>query len=450
MTAPVIFVDDDPDLRRATSQLLKLAGFAVQAFDGAEAALAAIDAGFEGAVVTDIRMPRIDGLELFRRVKAIDPELPVLLVTGHADVAVAVAAIKDGAYDFISKPFDGERLVTAVAHAAEKRRLVVENRRLRAAAETPSDLPLIGDTPAIRRLRDTIRQIADADVDVLILGETGSGKEVVANLLHQLSRRKAKNFVALNCGALPESVLESELFGHEPGAFTGAERKRVGRIEHAGGGTLFLDEIESCPPAIQVKLLRVLETREVEPLGTNDRRRIDLRVVAATKVDLGDPIARGDFRQDLYYRLNVVTLQIPPLRERRADIPLLFAHFLKRAADRFGRPLPEIGAAERDWLLGHDWPGNVRELLHFADRVALGLSPLAASAEMAEPAGAPPRQGTLPELMDQYESEVIRAALRHHGGDVRTTIEALGIPRKTFYDKLKRHGIQRADFDANA
>ena len=450
MTAPVIFVDDDPDLRRATSQLLKLAGFAVQAFDGAEAALAAIDAGFEGAVVTDIRMPRIDGLELFRRVKAIDPELPVLLVTGHADVAVAVAAIKDGAYDFISKPFDGERLVTAVAHAAEKRRLVVENRRLRAAAETPSDLPLIGDTPAIRRLRDTIRQIADADVDVLILGETGSGKEVVANLLHQLSRRKAKNFVALNCGALPESVLESELFGHEPGAFTGAERKRVGRIEHAGGGTLFLDEIESCPPAIQVKLLRVLETREVEPLGTNDRRRIDLRVVAATKVDLGDPIARGDFRQDLYYRLNVVTLQIPPLRERRADIPLLFAHFLKRAADRFGRPLPEIGAAERDWLLSHDWPGNVRELLHFADRVALGLSPLAASAEMAEPAGAPPRQGTLPELMDQYESEVIRAALRHHGGDVRTTIEALGIPRKTFYDKLKRHGIQRADFDANA
>ena len=450
MTAPVIFVDDDPDLRRATTQLLKLAGFAVQAFDGAEAALAAIDAGFEGAVVTDIRMPRMDGLELFRRVKAIDPELPVLLVTGHADVAVAVAAIKDGAYDFISKPFDGERLVTAVAHAAEKRRLVVENRRLRAAAETPSDLPLIGDTPAIRRLRDTIRQIADADVDVLILGETGSGKEVVANLLHQLSRRKAKNFVALNCGALPESVLESELFGHEPGAFTGAERKRVGRIEHAGGGTLFLDEIESCPPAIQVKLLRVLETREVEPLGTNDRRRIDLRVVAATKVDLGDPIARGDFRQDLYYRLNVVTLQIPPLRERRADIPLLFAHFLKRAADRFGRPLPEIGAAERDWLLSHDRPGNVRELLHFADRVALGLSPLAASAEMAEPAGAPPRQGTLPELMDQYESEVIRAALRHHGGDVRTTIEALGIPRKTFYDKLKRHGIQRADFDANA
>ena len=318
---PVIFVDDDPDLRRATTQVLTLAGFEVRAFDGAEAALAALDDGFAGPVVTDIRMPRMNGLQLFQRIKALDSELPVLLVTGHGDVELAVAALKDGAYDFISKPFDGERLATAVAHAAEKRRLVLENRRLRAAAaETPADLPLIGDAPGIRRLRETIRQVADADVDVLVLGETGSGKEVVARLLHDWSRRKARNLVALNCGALPETVLESELFGHEAGAFTGADRKRVGRIEHANGGTLFLDEIESCPPAIQVKLLRVLETREVEPLGTNERRRLDLRVVAATKVDLGDPAARGGFREDLYYRLNVVTLRIPPLRERRGDI----------------------------------------------------------------------------------------------------------------------------------
>ncbi len=455
MTAPVIFVDDDPDLRRATTQMLKLAGFAVQAFDGAEAALAAIDPGFAGPVVTDIRMPRMDGLDLFRRVREIDPELPVLLVTGHGDVALAVAAIKDGAYDFIAKPFDAERLATAVAHAGEKRRLVLENRRLRAAAEAPAGLPLIGDTPAILRLRDTIRQIADADVDVLVLGETGTGKEVVASLLHQWSRRKARNFVALNCGALPETVLESELFGHEVGAFTGAERKRVGRIEHAGGGTLFLDEIESCPPAIQVKLLRVLETREVEPLGTNERRKLDLRVVAATKTDLGDPAARGSFREDLYYRLNVVTLRIPPLRERRGDIPLLFAHFLKRAADRFGRPLPEIAAAERDWLDRHDWPGNVRELLHFADRVALGLAPVpdlvpGTGTAAGSAAGGTLPSGSLPDLMDRHESQLIRAALRRHGGDVRSTIEALGIPRKTFYDKLKRHGIQRADFDADA
>jgi two-component system C4-dicarboxylate transport response regulator DctD len=439
---PVIFVDDDPDLRRATAQVLRLAGFEVMAFEGAVSALAAIDEGFEGPVVTDIRMPRMSGLQLFERIRAIDPELPVLLVTGHGDIELAVAALKDGAYDFISKPFDGERLATAVGHAAEKRRLVLENRRLRAAAEAPADLPLIGDAPAIRRLRETIRQVADADVDVLVLGETGSGKEVVARLLHEWSRRRAKHLVALNCGALPETVLESELFGHEAGAFTGAERRRVGRIEHANGGTLFLDEIESCPPAVQVKLLRVLETREVEPLGTNERRGLDLRVVAATKTDLGDPAARGGFREDLYYRLNVVTLRIPPLRERRGDVPVLFAHFLKRAADRFGRPMPEIGAAVRGHLASHDWPGNVRELLHFADRVALGLEPGNGGSRPAAPA-----EGTLPQRVDQYEAELIRDALLAHSGDARATIEALGVPRKTFYDKLRRHGIRRGDFE---
>ncbi|MFO1141596.1 MAG: sigma-54 dependent transcriptional regulator [Amaricoccus sp.] len=446
MSGPVAFVDDDPDLRRATAQMLRLAGFEVHAFGGAEEALAALDAGFGGPVVTDIRMPRMNGLQLFERLKAMDPELPVLLVTGHADVDLAVAALKDGVYDFISKPFDGERLATAVGHAAEKRRLVLENRRLRAAAEAPADLPLIGDAPGIRRLRETIRNVADADVDVLVFGETGSGKEVVAALLHEWSRRKARNFVALNCGALPESVLDSELFGHEAGAFTGADRKRIGRIEHAGGGTLFLDEIESCPPAIQVKLLRVLETREVEPLGTNERRRLDLRIVAATKVDLGDPAARGGFREDLYYRLNVVTLRIPPLRERRVDVPLLFAHFLHRAAGRFRREPPEITGAILRHLQQHDWPGNVRELMHFADRVVLGLAP-----DEPRPAAAVPafgaEGGTLPERIDRYEAELIRAALQGSGGDVRATIEALGVPRKTFYDKLKRHGIRRGDFD---
>lgn len=440
----VIFVDDDPDLRRATAQMLKLAGFEVQAFDGAEAALPSITADFDGPVITDIRMPRMTGLQLLERVKAIDPELPVLLVTGHGDVELAVAAMKDGAYDFISKPFDGERLTTALAHAAEKRRLVLENRRLREAAAQATDLPMIGDAPAIRRLRDTVAQVADADVDVLVLGETGSGKEVVARLLHDLSLRRPRPFVALNCGALPETVLESELFGHEAGAFTGADRKRVGRIEHASGGTLFLDEIESCPPAIQVKLLRVLETREVEPLGTNERRRLDLRVVAATKVDLADPAARGPFREDLYYRLNVVTLRIPPLRERRDDVAPLFAHFLARAAQRFGRPVPDIGADVRDRLLHHDWPGNVRELLHFADRVALGLAddaprPLAAGGAIDD--------APLPARVDRFEAEQIRAALHAHGGNAAAAMTALGLPKKTFYDKLKRHGIQRADFE---
>lgn len=439
---PVIFVDDDADLRRATGQSLTLAGFAVQAFPDALSALAAIGPDFPGPVVTDIRMPRMTGLQLFERVRAIDPDLPVILVTGHADVELAVAALKDGAYDFISKPFGAERLIGAVDRAAEKRGLVMENRRLRQAAQGAADMPLIGDAPAIRRLRDMVHQVADADVDVLILGETGSGKEVVASLLHQWSRRRDRNFVALNCGALPESVLESELFGHEAGAFTGAAKRRVGRIEHASGGTLFLDEIESCPPAVQVKLLRVLETREVEPLGTNERRRLDLRVVAATKTDLGDPAARGDFRADLYYRLNVVTLRIPPLRERRDDIPLLFAHFARRAAERFGRPVPAVTPAILAHLARHDWPGNVRELVHFADRTALGLDHEAP----AEP-DPPEAGGSLPDLVERFEAEQIRRVLRAHGGDLRATLAALGLPRKTFYDKLKRYGIVRADFD---
>ncbi|HVL20445.1 MAG TPA: sigma-54 dependent transcriptional regulator [Amaricoccus sp.] len=445
-SGPVIFVDDDPDLRRATAQMLKLAGFEVQAFEAAPAALAALGAEFAGPVVSDIRMPRMSGLELFERVRAIDPEIPVILVTGHADVDLAVQAVKDGVYDFIAKPYDAARLAGTVARAAEKRRLVLENRRLReAAAGVGEDVALVGESRGVVRLRETIRQVADAAVDVLVLGETGAGKEVVAALLHRWSGRRG-NFVALNCGALPESVLESELFGHEAGAFTGAAKRRVGRIEHANGGTLFLDEIESCPPAIQVKLLRVLETREVEPLGTNERRRLDLRVVAATKVDLGDPAARGDFRADLYYRLNVVTLRIPPLRDRRGDTGLLFALFARRAAERFGRPVPAITPTIRQRLEGYDWPGNVRELIHYADRVTLGLEPeLDAPVDAAAEAPA----GTLPELVERYEAGLIRDALARHHGDVRLTFEALGVPRKTFYDKLRRYGIVRADYGAH-
>ncbi|MGH6860343.1 MAG: sigma-54 interaction domain-containing protein, partial [Phyllobacterium sp.] len=325
---------------------------------------------------------------------------------------------------------------------ADKRRLVLENRHLRLAAESADDtLPLIGQTPVMQNLRKTLRLVANADVDVLVAGETGTGKEVVAGLLHEWSRRKQGNFVALNCGALPETVMESELFGHEAGAFTGAQKKRVGRIEHASGGTLFLDEIESMPLSTQVKLLRVLETREITPLGTNEHRPVDLRVVAAAKVDLGSPEQRGSFREDLFYRLNVVTVSIPPLRERRDDILLLFTHFLQRAALRFKTEAPQITAALRAHLIGHAWPGNVRELSHFAERVALGLDET--DGERDEGAGA---RMNLPQAMERYEEKLVRDALAAHNGDVRSTIESLGIPRKTFYDKLQRHGIERLDY----
>ncbi len=443
----ILLIDDDADLLHATAQTLELAGFDVAVAISAEAALPQLGEAFAGVVVSDIRMPGIDGLELFRRVRQLDPELPVILMTGHGDIPMAVRAIQDGAYDFLAKPFASEKLVRCVERAAEKRALVLENRRLRAAAVQAQDgLPLIGQTPVMQRLRETLRQIADTDVDVLVTGETGTGKEVVASLLHRWSRRSSGNFVALNCGALPEQVIESELFGHEPGAFTGAQKKRIGRIEHASGGTLFLDEIESMPLSSQIQMLRVLEMREVTPLGTNEVRPIDLRVVAASKIDLSDATQRQGFRDDLYYRLNVVTLSIPPLRERRDDVPLLFNYFVARAAQRFGREAPALTPATISHLRGHGWPGNVRELSHVAERFVLGVWQVDHPAEQFRDDSA--AELPLPDRLDRLEAEIIRDTLKACRGNVQQTIATLGIPRKTFYDKLQRHGIVRSEYAA--
>lgn len=444
----VVFIDDDEDLRRANVQTLKLHGMTVDAHGTARSALPALHRDFDGVVVTDIRMPDIDGLQLFNRLRAIDPELPVILITGHGDIATAVQCMREGAYDFLAKPYAPDRLITAILHAAEKRSLVLENRRLRDAAFAvqADEVPFIGATPAMQRIKETLRHIADADVDVLVEGETGTGKEVVATALHRLSRRRHRELVAINCGALPETVIESELFGHEAGAFTGAQKKRVGRIEHASGGTLFLDEIESMPLAVQVKLLRVLESRQITPLGSNEVRNLDLRVVAATKEDLGSPAIRTKFREDLFYRLNVVTIRIPPLRERRDDIPLLFAHYLGHASRRFHRDIPEMPAAINQHVMTHDWPGNVRELAHFAERVVLGVL------NMPESGATQQKQEalSLPERMESLEAKLIRDALAANQGDIKATLETLGIPRKTFYDKLQRHGIDRQQYLANS
>ncbi|WP_137135043.1 sigma-54 dependent transcriptional regulator [Rhizobium sp. FKY42] len=444
---PVLLVDDDRDLLKATAQTLDLAGFTVTSRTSALEALSSLDCDYSGVVVSDIRMPAMDGLEFFDRIRSIDPDVPVILMTGHGDIPMAVAAIQAGVYDFMTKPFAADRLVQCVRRAAEKRKLVLENRRLREAVqdEGQGDVTLLGQTPVMQRLRNTIRQIADTNVDVLLTGETGTGKEVVASLLHRWSSRSKGNFVALNCGALPEQILESELFGHETGAFTGAQKRRVGRIEHSSGGTLFLDEIESMPPASQVQMLRVLEMREVTPLGTNEVRPVDLRVVAAAKVDLGNPLERRDFREDLYYRLNVVSLLIPPLRERREDVPLLFRFFCQRAAKRFNRDLPPLTMSLNRHLQDHAWPGNVRELNHFAERFVLGLETIAVDPSGPE-VDVTVGSGTLPERMAKIEGELIREALQANEGDVKRTIEALGIPRKTFYDKLQRHGISRTTF----
>lgn len=437
----VLLVDDEDAVRRANAQTLSLADCEVQACADAEAALAACASQPPDVVVSDVRMPGMDGLALFRRLQTLDAELPVILVTGHGDVPMAVRALRDGVYDFLAKPFPAEQLIGAVRRAAERRRLVLDNRTLRRQLERAADDDelLLGDSAVMQRLRRRLRDIAQAQVDVLVLGETGAGKDVVAQCLHRFSPRAARPFVALNCGALPETVAESELFGHEAGAFTGAVKRRIGRIQHADGGTLFLDEIESMPLALQVKLLRVVEQRVVEPLGCNELRPVDLRIVAATKVDLAEAAARREFREDLYHRLNVVTVRIPPLRERREDIPLLFTHFATRAAQRFGRPVPAWTAALRTQLEHEAFPGNVRELAHLAERYVLGLHD---DGEAAIPA--PPQ--TLAERVESYERELLRRELAAHGGDVRATIEALGLARKTFYDKLQRHGLKPQDF----
>ncbi|HEX3367442.1 sigma-54 dependent transcriptional regulator [Phenylobacterium sp.] len=431
---PVAFVEDDDDLRASNVQALQLAGFEAMGFASATEALKVLDADFPGVVVSDIRMPEVDGHEFFRRVQDLDPELPVILITGHADVDEAVAALQQGAYDFLAKPYATEPLTTTVRRALEARRLVIDNRRLRTLADAPSGDPLIGDTPVMQRLRDTIRVVAEANVDVLIEGETGVGKEMVARAIHRAGARRRKAFAVINCAALPQELIEAELFGHEAGAFPGALRRRLGRIDAAERGTLVLDEVESLPLAAQGKLLSVLEEREVTPLGSNEPHVVDFRAIATTQADLGRAVDDGGFRSDLYYRLNVVRLQVPPLRLRRDDIPRLFATFLGEAATRQRRKPPQLSLAVRRRLLEHPWPGNVRELRHYAELVVLGLADRGADIEDSA-------SRSLPERVDAFEAQVLRDTLSEALGDARAAVARLGIPRKTFYDKLKRHGI---------
>ena len=434
----IALIEDDADFRQALVERVTLEGYEVRAFSAAEPALKAIDADFPGVVVTDLRMPGLDGRQLLSRLQALDPALPVIMITGHGDIADAVAAMHDGAYDFVAKPFPFERLQDSLNRALEKRGLVLENRRLLAmASDGGQELPLAGSSRAITALRATIAQIADARMDVLIEGETGTGKEAVARALHNGGRRRLAPFVAVNCGALPDGLIESELFGHELGAFAGALRRRVGHVERAHNGSLFLDEVESMPLAVQVKMLRVLEEREVHPIGANEPRALDLRILASSKVDLGEAARTGAFREDLYYRLNVVRLRVPPLRERREDIPLLFAHFLRRAADRHGIEPPTVSDGVRRRLLEADWPGNIRELAHFAERVALSLD------ETARPADA---GLSLPERLNRFEADLLRDALQAHRGDITAVLAEMRVPRKTLYDKLQRHGLKPAAF----
>lgn len=440
MAGQIILVDDDADFRASTAQALDLAGFDVRATDQPQDVPDLVGFGFQGLVLTDIRMPQMDGIDLMQRIHAIDPALPVILMTGHGDVQLAVRAMREGAHDFVEKPFSGSYLAETCARALDYRRLVLENRVLRAAAGQKDDLEtrLPGRSAAMIDLRRRMRTIGPSETDVLIVGDTGTGKEVVARALHDLSPRAGRPFVTIDCAALPESQIESELFGHEAGAFAGAMRARYGRFEHARGGTVLLDDIGSMPLATQGKFLRVVQDRAVTPLGANEARPLDLRILATSRAPLEAEVAAGRFRADLFYRLNVVSLTVPPLSARREDIPILFARLLAEAATRQRIEPPHPGPAVLAALMRADWPGNVRELRNVAERHALGLGEGGELSAQSAPGG------RLADRVAAFERAEIERALIAHHGVLRRVYESLGLSRKTLYEKMQKLGIDKA------
>jgi two-component system C4-dicarboxylate transport response regulator DctD len=382
-------------------------------------------------------------LDFLRSVMEVDTAMPVILMTGHGSVPLAVEAIQAGAYDFLEKPFPVHRLDEIIKRALEKRRLVLENRSLRDLLEGDQlSQRLVGRSPAIIALRDQIEAVQDANVDVLIVGETGSGKEVVARALHDFSSRRDAPFVAINCAALPADIIESELFGHESGAFTGASKRRIGKLEYAQGGVVLLDEIESMPLDLQAKILRAIEERCIERLGSNQTIPLDIRFIGATKTDLEEMSHRGEFRLDLVYRLNVMTLEIPPLRERTEDIPLLFFHLARNARAKYRREIPDFTPELEAQLIQHHWPGNVRELRNYADRFVLGLWK-----GFSDTSENQLQSGDLASRLAAFERSVIEQVLNKHQGSMKRTYEELGLSRKGLYDKIKRLQITGIDFD---
>jgi len=433
----VLIVEDDPHVLLGCQQALALEDIRSEGVGSAEQALALVGDNFPGIVISDIRLPGMDGLELLKQLKGRDRTLPVVLITGHGDISMAVGAMRDGAYDFMEKPFSPERLVEVARRALEQRSLAREVWSLRRQLAERDSLEgrIIGRSPAMQQLRELIANVADTSANVLIEGETGTGKELVARCLHDFSRRQPQQFVALNCGGLPENLFESEIFGHEANAFTGAGKRRIGKIEHAHGGTLFLDEVESMPLNLQIKLLRVLQERTLERLGSNQSIDVDCRVIAATKSDLDQLSKASQFRSDLYYRLNVVTLELPPLRERREDILQLFEYFLQQSSLRFDRTAPELDNQTVSSLMSHDWPGNVRELRNVAERFALGLPAFKKS-------GSNVAQGLgFSEAVEAFERNLLTDALQRSGGNLTQASQELGMAKTTLFDKVKKYGL---------
>ncbi len=446
---PVLIVDDDPAMRAALRQWMGLAGFQPIETQSAPEAMAKLTPEFPGCVVSDVLLQGEDGVSLMRRIADIDKDIPVILITGHGDVPMAVDAMRSGAYDFVEKPFDPDSMAEIVRRASEKRTLVLENRALTQRLEDNAGLEarLLGNSPVMRTLRERLLHFASTDVAVMITGETGTGKEVAAQALHDFSRRKDGPFVAINAAALPETMVEAELFGHEAGAFTGADRSRLGRIEAADGGVLFLDEIVSMPMNLQPKLLRVLQEKQIDRLGGRSPVPVDIRVVSAANVDPRKAVASNALREDLLFRLNTIEISMPPLRERGNDSLLLFDTFVNRFVAQYAVERPELSARDEAFIQTYAWPGNVRELRNAAERFVLSagvdrqpLETLVTGSAAARDVG---EAGTLRTIMDNYERNVIASALRRHDGHMAGVMDELGVPRRTLNEKMTRLGLSR-------
>jgi two-component system nitrogen regulation response regulator NtrX len=443
----VLIVDDEPNIRRMLSSLLEAEGHSIRTAGDGAAALLALDAEEPDVVLLDLALPGVDGLTVLHTIRERWPELPVVMMSGRATLSDAVRATRIGAFHFLEKPLAPEALLLALSGAFELRRARELSRTL--AAELGGGHVLVGSSPALQRVRELIARIGPTDARVLITGESGTGKELAAAGLHAASSRAAAPFVRVNCAAIPRDLVESEMFGHERGAFTGASEMRRGRFELADGGTLLMDEVADLGPEAQAKLLRVLESGTIERLGGEKPVHVNVRVLAATNHDLPAAMENGAFRRDLFYRLNVLHLHLPPLRDRLEDVPELVTHFLARLHERHGLATPRVAADALARLRGYDWPGNVRELANLCERLAIlhaGRSVVAADLEGLLSGPAPPAidEGLpLSERLDAWEREIIARALREAGDSVSEAARRLGTDRPNLYRRMRRLGIDR-------
>ncbi len=440
----ILIVDDEFSVRDSLARWLRKDGYeVVTAEDGLEALRQADRRSFDAAIL-DIKMPGMDGLEVQSRLLEREPELPTVMITAYASVDTAVRALKRGAFDYVTKPVDPEELSHLVSRAIEQRRLRRENSQLR---KTIDDLvsvdQIIGESPAIRKVMELVGHVAATDATVLITGESGTGKELIARAIHANSERRYRPIIPVNCGAVPDALLESELFGHEKGAFTGADHQRKGKIEMADGGTLFLDEIGVIPARMQIELLRVLEDRMFTRLGGSEQVHSDFRVICATNEDLESAVRDGRFREDLFYRINVFTIEAPPLRERRSDIPLLAEYFLNRFGRQMDREITSISPEAMDLLLRHDWPGNIRELCNAIERAMVVGTPPEVRCEDLPIGDRVSRSAGVCEALSDIERRHIEAVLNRTDWNITRAAKILEIDRVTVYNKIRKFGIER-------